>query len=169
MGPKLPMEGHFGPKNSGKILVSNRYRSQYGLKNSRRAFRNIFYVYLYYFYNFWGRQKFLRFWASFWKFDLWGQKFSKIKNFQKSQKTSFFNICCFFVAFWAKWANLSTFAQFCLPEISRVLGGTPWKLGFWLQMHWLQLKQLSRNFCWGSKICAKIKTLKSALKHISVP
>ena len=99
----------------------------------------------------------------------WVKKFSKILYLQKGQKSSFFNICCFFLSFWAKWPKLPTFAQFCLPEISRALEGTPWKLEFWLQMHWLQIKQLSRNFCRGSEISAKLKTLKSSLKHISVP
>ena len=56
--------------------------------------------------------------------ELWVKKFSKIAHLQKCQKTSFFNICCFFVVFWAKWAKLPIFAQFCLPEISRGLGGT---------------------------------------------
>ena len=42
-----------------------------------------------------------------------------------------------------------------------------WDFGF--KIHLIQLKQLSRNFCIGSEISAKIETLKSALKHISVP
>ena len=57
-------------------------------------------------------------------FDLWVKKFSKIDYLQNRQKSSFFNICCFFVAFWAKLLKLPTFAQFCLPEISRGPGGT---------------------------------------------
>ena len=97
------------------------------------------------------------------------KNFQKSHIFKKVKNHHFSTFVVFFLSFWAKWPKLPTFAQFCLSEISRVLGGTPWKLGFWLQMHWLQLKQLSRNFCRGSKISAKIKTLKSALKHISVP
>ena len=128
MGEISSTMAHFRPKSHGQILLSNRYRSKNGLKNTRRGLKNIFYTYFNYFYYFWGVQKFLRFWAYFWKFDLRVKNFSKISNLQNWSKSSFFNICCFFVAFWAKWANLSTFAQFCLPEISRVLGGTPWKL-----------------------------------------
>ena len=113
--------------------------------------------------NFGVRGRFSQFWCC-------GSKiFKKCSNLKMVKNHHFSTFVVFFVAFWAKWAKLPTFTQFYFPEISRVLGGTPWKLGFWLQMHWLQLKQLSRNFCRGSEISAKIETFKSALKHISVP
>ena len=64
---------------------------------------------------------FLKFWSC-------GSKnIQKFQIFKNPQKTSFFNICWFFLAFWANWAKLSTFAQFCLPEISAGLRGSPWK------------------------------------------
>ena len=129
MGRNSVSGGHFWPKKHDEILVSNSYRSQNGSKDRPRGLKNISCTYFHHFYYFWDVQKFLRFWAYFWKFGLVGQKFSKIVNLQKSQKTSFFNICCFFVAFWAKWAKLPTFTQFCLPEISRGLGGYPMKIG----------------------------------------
>ena len=120
--------------------------------------------------KFGGRQKFLRVWAYFWKFELWVKKFSKISHLQKGQKLSFFNICYFFLSFWAKWPKLPIIAQFCLPEISTSLGGTPWKLEFWLQMHLVQLNQLSRNFCRGSKNFCKNQNFEKCFKtYISVP
>ena len=87
MGPKFATEGHFGPKNPGEILVSNRYRSQNGSKKSRRGFQKFFYIYFFCFYNFWGKQKFLRFWATFWKFELWVKKFSKISYLQNNAES----------------------------------------------------------------------------------
>ena len=81
-------------------------------------------------------------------FDLWVKNFSKIARLQKCQKTSFFNICCFFVAFCAKWGKLPLFANFASQEFLRAYIGVPhenWNFSF--KMHLLQLKKLSRNFC----------------------
>ena len=74
---------------------------------------------------------------------------------QNGQKSSFFNICCCFVVFWAKWAKLPTFAQFCLPEISRGLWDTLSKFEK-KQKNQHYLSDLSdRNFCQNSKIFTK--------------
>ena len=144
--PEIPLwseisvsEKNFKGKKSREILHSRMFRSQM-VQKIRTWISEDFLGPKVTTPKFGGRQKFLRVWAYFWKFELWVKNFSKISYLQKGQKLSFFNICYFFLSFWAKWPKLPIFAQFCLPEISTSLGGTPWKLRFWLQMRLLQPK-----------------------------